>query len=119
MFYKSMAGSPGTKVAALTVSGSACHPRSLAPAAQVTSHQCSPGTSAAFPLLSPGASVAAGGDELQRGCSQPRLQGAFLKVTQTAQLPAPSRKQTSWVTFHARNAINAHAGLQSYRFQLP
>lgn len=45
MFYKSMALSPGTKAAVLAVSGttgSVRHLQSLAPAALVTSHRCSP-----------------------------------------------------------------------------
>lgn len=119
MFYKSVALSPGTKVATLAVSGSTSSvrfQRSLAPAAQVTSHPCSPGAGTAFPLLSPGASCPAGGDELLFPATTP---GCISKGDTNSPTTGSFQKQTSWVTFHARNAIMLTQTFKATDFSYP
>lgn len=117
MFYQSMALSLGTKVAALAVSsttGSMWHPWSPAPEAPVTSHRHSPRAGAAFPLSPEPAFLPAG----MSCCAAVPSHNSLSKGDTNSLTTGSFQKQTSWVTFHARNAINAHPGLQSYRFQL-
>lgn len=98
MFYKSGARSPSTEVAVLALSGitsSVWHPWS-----QLLQHRSC--ATSAVPTLFP--------------ATAPRC---LSKRDTNSPATSSFQKQTSWVTFHARNAINGHPGLQSYGFRLP
>lgn len=95
------------------------HLWSLAPAAPLTSHQSHPGAGEAFlPPPLPGTSFPTGGMNCNVAVPS-HNPGCLSKGDKSSSTVSSFQKQTSRVTFHAREVMIARPGLQSCRFQLP